>query len=302
MISSDDLRFFVALAASNSLAAAARALNVTPPAVTQRLKSLEERLGLRLADRTGRQMTLTDEGDHLARNARQILDEIGELSDSLIARRAVVSGHLRVVAPMGFGRRYVAPAAAQFRKSYPAVTLSLMLSDRPARLDDSMWDLMLYIGQLRNSSLVAQVLAPNERLCCASPEYLARAGIPIHPKDLLQHTCVALRENDEDVTLWRFTPARRGKPVGIRIEPILSSNDGEVAHQWTLAGAGVTVRSEWHVADDIRTGRLVRVLDNWKLPSANVVALLGARHGRAARTSRFLKYLQRALSPVPWRR
>ena|SRR5258708_3987294 len=104
MISTDDLRFFVTLAASSSLAAAARALNVTPPAVTQRLRLIEERLGLHLVDRSGRRMVLTDEGDHLAERGRLILDEIGELADTLAARRAVVSGHLRVVAPLGFGR------------------------------------------------------------------------------------------------------------------------------------------------------------------------------------------------------
>jgi DNA-binding transcriptional LysR family regulator len=301
MISTDDLRFFVALASSDSLAAAARALNVTPPAVTQRLRLMEERLGLRLVDRSGRRMVLTDEGDHLASGARRILDEVGELADTLAARRAVVSGHLRVVAPLGFGRRYVAPAATRFRAMYPEVTLSLMLSDRPAQLADDAWDLMLYVGHLRNSSLITQYLAPNERFLCAAPEYLARAGVPRQPKDLLQHSCIALREYDEDVTMWRFIPAKRRKPIGIRIDPALSSNDGEVTHDWALAGAGVIMRSEWDVADDLRAGRLVRVLNDWKLPSANIVALLGARNGRSARTARFLQHLQTVLTPVPWR-
>ena len=301
MISTDDLRFFVALAASSSLAAAARALNVTPPAVTQRLQLMEERLGLRLVDRSGRRMVLTDEGDHLAGGARRILDEIGELADTLAARRAVVSGHLRVVAPLGFGRRYVAPAVARFRTLYPGVTLSLMLFDRPAQLAEDAWDLMLYVGQLRNSSLITQFLAPNERFLCAAPEYLARAGTPRQPRDLLKHNCIVLRENDEDVTMWRFNPVQRGKIVGIRIEPTLSSNDGEVTHAWALAGAGVIMRSEWDVADDLRAGRLVRILDGWNLPSANIVALLGARYGRSARTARFLEYLHTMLTPVPWR-
>jgi DNA-binding transcriptional LysR family regulator len=301
MISTDDLEFFVMLAASNSLAATARALNVTPPAVTQRLRLMEERLGLRLVDRSGRRMVLTDEGDHLASGGRRILDEIGELADTLAARRAVVSGHLRVVAPLGFGRRYVAPAAAQFRIMYPAVTLSLMLFDRPAQLADDAWDLMLYVGRLRNSSLITQYLAPNERFLCAAPEYLARAGVPTQPKDLLKHNCIALRENDEDVTMWRFTSARRAKPIGLRIDPTLSSNDGEVTHDWALAGAGVIIRSEWDVADDLRANRLVRVLKDWRLPSANIVALLGTRNGRSARTARFLELLHTILTPVPWR-
>src|SRR6202166_4197040 len=238
MISTDDLRFFVTLAASSSLAAAARALNVTPPAVTQRLRLMEERLGLRLVDRSGRRMVLTDEGDHLASGGRRILDEIGELADTLATRRGVVSGHLRVVAPLGFGRRYAASAATRFRAMYPEVTLSLMLFDRPAQLADDAWDLMLYVGHLRNSSLITQYLAPNERFVCAAPEYLARAGFPCHPRDLLKHNCIALRENDEDVTMWRFNSAQRGKSVGIRIHPTLSCNDGEVTHDWALAGAG----------------------------------------------------------------
>ena len=246
-------------------------------------------------------MVLTDEGDHLVVSAQHILEEIGDLADTLSARRAVVSGHLRVVAPLGFGRRYVAPAVARFRVMHPEVTLSLLLSDRPARLGDDAWDLMIYVGHLENSSLIAQTLALNERFLCAAPEYLARAGTPATPKDLPQHKCIALRENDEDVTMWRLTAAKGGKPIAIRIEPALSSNDGEVIRTWALAGAGVIMRSEWDVADDLRAGRLVRVLDQWRLPPANVVVLLGARHGRSARTVRFLEYLHTVLTPIPWR-
>jgi hypothetical protein len=101
--------------------------------------------------------------------------------------------------------------------------------------------------------------------------------------------------------MWRFNPVQRGKTVGIRIEPTLSSNDGEVTHAWALAGAGLIMRSEWDVADDLRAGRLVRVLNDWNLPSANIVALLGARHGGSARTARFLEHLHAMLTPVPWR-
>jgi DNA-binding transcriptional LysR family regulator len=246
-------------------------------------------------------MVLTDEGNHLADRGRLILAEIGELADTLAARRTVVSGHLRIVAPLGFGRRYVTPVVGQFRTMYPEVTLSLMLADRPAQLANDASDLMLYVGQLRNSSRVARYLAPNERFLCASPEYLGRAGVPSEPIDLLKHDCIALRENDEDVTMWRFNSIQRGRPVGIRVEPILSSNDGEVTHAWALAGAGLIIRSEWDVAEDLRAGRLVRVLQDWKLPPANIVALLGTRHGRSARTVRFLEHLHAMLTPVPWR-
>jgi DNA-binding transcriptional LysR family regulator len=302
MLSTDDLKFVVALAVSNSLAATARVLNVTPPAVTQRLRSMEKRLGLHLVDRSGRRMVLTNEGEHLVIGARQILEQLGELTDGLSAHRSLVSGHLRVVAPLGFGRKYVAPEVARFHATHPEVTVRLMLSDRPARLEDDACDLLIYVGQLRNSSLITKRLAPNERFVCAAPEYLARVGVPKQPSDLLKHDCIALRENDEDVTMWRFTPANREKTIGVRIEPSLSSNDGEVIRAWALAGAGVIVRSEWDVADDLGAGRLVRVLDKWRLPPANIVALLSTRSRRSARTTMFLNHLQAVLTPTPWRK
>jgi len=112
--------------------------------------------------------------------------------------------------------------------------------------------------------------------------------------------CIALRENDEDVTLWRF---KRGKDsvTQVRIEPRLASNDGDVTRQWAIAGHGVIVRSEWSVAEDLRAGRLVRLLGDYRMPPADIVAFVGPQGGRSARTTRFLQYLRAALSPVPWR-
>jgi DNA-binding transcriptional LysR family regulator len=136
MISTEDLHFFIVLASAVSLADAARKLDVTPPAVTQRLRLLENRLGMRLIDRSGRRMVLTDEGELLAVRGRRICDDMGNLSDTLASRRGTVAGHLRVIAPLGFGQRYVAPAIAEFRGLYPEVSASLMLSDRPARISD----------------------------------------------------------------------------------------------------------------------------------------------------------------------
>ena len=113
-------------------------------------------------------------------------------------------------------------------------------------------------------------------------------------------SCIALRENDEDVTLWRFARGT-GAPTQVRIEPRLSSNDGDVVREWAVAGHGVIARSEWSVADDVRAGRLVRLLTDWSMPSADVVAFVGPRRGRSARTTRFVEHLRAAMTPVPWR-
>lgn len=300
VISTEDLQFFITLTAAASLADAARKLDVTPPAVTQRLHLLEKRLGMRLIDRSGRRMVLTDEGELLAVHARRICDDIGNLSDTLASRRGTVAGHLRVIAPLGFGQRYVAPVIAKFRSLYPEVTASLMLSDRPTHASDDTWDLMVHIGELRDSTLVSRRLAPNRRILCAAPRYLALRGEPRRPDELRAHDCIALRENDEDVTMWRFMPKHHGTPANVRIEPCLTSNDGGTVRDWALAGLGIIARSEWDVAEHLQAGRLVPLLDEWQLPDADVVALISSRHGRSLRATRFIDQLHSSLSQVLW--
>lgn len=301
MISLDDLRFFVALPGSASLAAVARTLNITPSAVTQRLRSMEQRLGVRLADRSGGRLALTDEGLLLAEHARRVVNDIGQIADLLAERRGVVSGHLRILAPFGFGRRYIAPEVATFRTAFPNVGIDLMLSDRPFHFRDEIWDVLIYIGELRDSALIGRTLAPNARFLCASPDYVNSHGMPMTPEDLASHSCIALKENDESITHWRLVSKCDGRAVSVRIHPILTTNDGGVARSWALAGMGIVMRSEWDVAEDLAAGRLVAVLPGWRLPSANVVALIHASHGRSARTRQFIEHLQDALQPVPWR-
>ena len=272
MISTEDLRFFTIVSNVASLAAAARALNVTPPAVTQRLRVLEKRLGVRLVDRSGRRNALTDEGALLAEHAARVLGDIDQVADALAARRGVVSGHLRILAPLGFGRRYVAPVVTAFHAQFPDVQVDLMLSDRPFQFREDTWDVLVYIGELRDSQLVMRTLAPNKRFLCASPTYIAQCGMPARPEDLSNHACIVLRENDEDITLWRLTHTHRRKTLSIRIRPALTTNDGGVAREWALGGAGIVMRSEWDVADDLARGTLVEVLRDWRLPQADVVA------------------------------
>ncbi|MCU0646851.1 MAG: LysR family transcriptional regulator [Gemmatimonadaceae bacterium] len=300
MLQRSDLDFFATLAHAVSLAAAARELNVTPSAVTQRLQELERRVGVRLIDRSSRRLLLTDEGELLAARGRDISSALAALGDELAARRDVVTGHLRVLAPLGFGRAHVAPVLGAFAAEHPDVTVELSLSDRLGRVPETAWDLAIHIGARRDVSLAVRRLAPNDRVLCAAPSYLAHAGVPETPKQLHTHRCIALRENDEDVTLWRFT-SPGGSVSQVRIDPAMATNDGDVVRAWALAGRGIAMRSEWSIADDLRSGRLLRVLPEHRLPSADVVALIGPRRGRSARTARFLATLVDPLTPVPWR-
>jgi DNA-binding transcriptional LysR family regulator len=122
----------------------------------------------------------------------------------------------------------------------------------------------------------------------------------LHPDDLRRHVCGVIREDEKDVSLWRFTLAQSESPT-VRIRPAFASNDGDVVTAWALAGLGIVERSEWAVADDLRTGRLIEVLPDWRLADADVVALLGPREGRAVRVDHFVDTLREALTPTPWR-
>jgi DNA-binding transcriptional LysR family regulator len=298
MLNADDLHFFVAVTQSPSLAAAARRLNVTPPAVTQRLRSLELRLGVQLIDRSTH--TMTDEGELLAEQSKLIVDQIEEIGELLAERRGTVAGHLRISAPSGFGRAYIVPTVDTFLELHPKVRITLELSDNPIGLKPDAWDVVVHIGELKSSPLQMVRLSPNRRIICASPAYLARRGTPMAPADLLQHDCLGLRENDEDVSLWRLTESS-GATETVRVNPIFWSNDGEAIRSLAVNGKGIILRSEWDVASQIASGALVEILPGWSAPDAPVVALVGPRNFRAARTRNFVSLLRRTLNPTPWR-
>ncbi|OBQ74210.1 LysR family transcriptional regulator [Mesorhizobium erdmanii] len=300
MISTDDLTFFHVVATAPSLAEAARRLDVTPPAVTQRLRALEGRVGVKLIERTSRGLSLTDEGELVASEGATIIAAVDDLSERLASRTSQVRGHLRVAAPYGFGRRYIAPIVQEFASKHPAVSVTLELFESPIRQMSESWDIVVHIGSLPESDRPVTTLAPNQRVLCASPGYL-RHSLPIlKPGELVLHRCLALRENNEDVTLWRFAHSKHGNTT-VRVKPSMSSNDGEIVRDWALAGLGVMVRSEWDVADDLAAGRLQAILPYWSSPQADVVALLHARHGRSSRTNKFLQALRDSLNPPPWR-
>lgn len=301
MFTLDDVRFFQILVKAGSMVAAARELNVTPPAITQRLQQIESKYGIRLVDRSTRRMQLTDEGELLYEKGAVICAEADALLDLLAARSGAVTGHLRVSAPFGFGRRYLAPLVADFHARHPSLKISLSLADSPTLHDAGTADVMFHIGELHDSSMVRYKIAPNRRLLCASPRYVRRKGMPSAPEELAEHECITLRENNEDVGLWKFVRGKASRHV--RINPVLVSNDGDIVRQWAIHGQGIIVRSEWDVADAFKSGQLVHLLPEWELAPADVVALVPQRKGMSARVKAFIAFVNEHFSPQPpWRR
>lgn len=295
-----------ALDSCGSLAGAARLLDLTPPALTVRLRRLEVLLGVHLAVRGARGITFTDEGRRLLDKAVDVLERIEAIPEHVGGEASAMTGRLRVAAPLGFGRTHMAPIVRDLHLAHPSLTIALHLADHPLR-EAADHDVVIHIGAMKDSSWVAHHLAANERMLCASPDLAQRLADKFnHPSQLQEVVCLCLKENDEDVTRWRFTQARAGsaKPrevVNIRVAGPLTSNDGAVVTQWAVDGMGVLVRSEWEAAPLVAQGKLVRLLPDWRLDDAPVLALTPTRTGASARLRTFIEACKTALQPLPWR-
>ncbi|NMG73664.1 LysR family transcriptional regulator [Aromatoleum diolicum] len=289
-----ELAFFCLLVKMGSLAATAREMNLTPPAVTKRLAQLEERLGVRLLNRTTRRLSLTNEGEVYFTHAQRILGDIAEMESRISGSRAVPKGLLRVNAPLGFGRSYIGPAVSRFTKRYPDVEVQLQLTDRPVSLPDEAIDVAIRFGEIPDSRLIAKKIASNRRLLCASPVYLRSHGRPEVPADLNRHECIVLRQNESAYGMWRLSRGKQNDTVKVRGK--LSTNDGEVALNWALDGHGILMRAEWDVAKYLRSGRLERVLPDYDTPAADIYAVYLERLNLSAKVSFFIEHLRDYLS------
>jgi LysR family transcriptional regulator, transcriptional activator for dmlA len=288
-----DLGFFSTLAASGSLSAAARELGLTAAAVSKRLTQMEARAGVPLVNRTTRRMMLTPEGELYLAHARRILDEIDELAELLGSAKKSPKGLLRVNATLGFGRSHVAPAISRFVARHPQVAVQLQLSVAPPPLTDDTFDVCIRFGEPPDTRVIARRLAPNRRVLCAAPAYLAAHGIPVAPHDLTRHNCIGIRQGDEAYGVWRLTTGRGAarKTEAVRIKGNLTTNDGEIAVKWALEGHGILMRAQWDIEDYLADGRLVAVLPEHETPNADIYAVYSQRHQMSARIRAFVEFI-----------
>jgi len=293
-----DLGFFSALASAGSLSAAARELGVTTPAVSKHLAQMESRLGTSLVNRTTRRMSLTPEGELYLEHARRILGEIDGMEEVLGVGKATPKGLLRVNATLGFGRSHVAPLISRFVRKYPEVEVQLQLSVNPPALTEDSFDVCIRFGAPPDSRVIARRIAPNRRLLCASPAYLARRGTPRSPHDLVNHNCIGIRQGEEAYGVWRLSSGR-GKSSSveaIKTRGNLTTNDGEIAVNWALDGHGILMRAEWDIERYLKNGRLVQVLPQFSTPDADIHAVYPQRHQLASRVRAFVDFVALSLS------
>ena len=271
------LESFVAVAIKGTLTAAALAEGVAPAVIGRRIDALEERLGVKLLVRTTRRITLTHEGSAFLEDCQRVLADMAGAEAAVSAGGVRASGHLRITAPAGFGRRHVAPLVPAFLAEHPDVSVSLNLSDRIVDIVNEGYDCAIRVGDMPDSSLVSVRLADNRRLCVAAPAYLQRAGIPRHPSELVRHECLTLSSEASQTRGWAFRVD--GELTHLRPRGRLDCSDGQVLHGWCLAGLGIAWRSTWEVAADVSAGRLQVVLEDFSAPPNGIYAVFAhAKH------------------------
>jgi DNA-binding transcriptional LysR family regulator len=300
------LESFVSVATRGSLTAAAIAEGVAPAIMGRRLDALEERLGVKLLVRTTRRITLTHEGSAFLEDCQRLLTDFANAEASVSAGGVKASGHLRITAPAGFGRRHVAPLIPRFRELHRDVTISLNLSDRVVDIAGEGYDCAVRVGDMPDSSLVSVRMADNRRLCVATPKYLRQHGTPQTPNDLSKFDCLVLSSDASQTRGWAFKVPKvqdKADPKGEASEVIhfkpngpMDCSDGQVLHDWCLSGYGIAWRSTWEVDAEIKAGRLVAVLEEFAAPPNGIYAVFPQRKHLPLRVRLWVDYLKHTYS------
>jgi len=294
-----DIALFLRVLDTGSISAAARSLDLSPALASQRLKRLEDALGVRLLHRTTRRLHPTPEGLRLAGEGRALVEALNGLAGSLRESGGqAVGGTLRVTMSASFGRQHVSPRLPRFLAAHPGLQLSVHMSDQQVDLVREGFDLAIRIGDLDDSQLVGRQIAANPRVLVAAPDYLARRGTPSHPDDLDAHDCLVLVGSRGRQDRWQLLD-NAGNDTTIAVTGPLESNLGEVLRDAALEGAGIAMHAMWHVAGDLQAGRLVRVLPDHAPPETGIHAVMPDRIFVPPRTRAFVAFLQAEFDATP---
>ncbi|MBX4743575.1 LysR family transcriptional regulator [Klebsiella pneumoniae] len=285
----NDLRVFMLVARRAGFAAAAEELGVSPAFVSKRVSLLEQTLNVMLLHRTTRRVIITEEGERIYEWAQRILQDVDEMMDELSDVRQVPQGTLRIISSFGFGRRVVAPALSALALQYPQLELRFDVQDRLVDLVNEGVDLDIRVGDDIAPNLIARQLAANHRVLCASPQFLARHASPKQLSDLAALPCLVIKERDHPFGVWQLH-SKEGQHA-IKVTGPLSSNHGEIVHQWCLDGQGIALRSWWDVRENIASGHLVQVLPDYWQP-ANVWAVYVSRLATSAKIRTTVEFLR----------
>jgi DNA-binding transcriptional LysR family regulator len=297
MDKTQEMASFVAVVEAGSFVGAADALGLSKAAVSRQVGELERRLGTRLLHRTTRRLSLTDDGQLFHARAKEVLAAIEEAESEITSRSGEPSGLLRINAPLTFGVLHLAPLWGRFADAHPKVSLEIDLSDRIVDLVEEGYDLAVRITNLPSSQLVSRQLAKSRMVLCASPDYLARHGIPAHPRDLAAHRVISYSywsTRDE----WSFTGP--DGEVRVRTQPRIHANNGDTCRAAALDHQGIILQPDFLVGDDLRQGTLVELLPDYASLTIGIHAVYPTRKYLPIKTRRMVDFLVGSFATPPW--
>ena len=290
-----DLEIFARVARTGNMSAAGREMSLSPAVVSKRVSLLEERLGARLFQRTTRQLTLTEVGEGFFKRVVDVLSLIEEAEDFVSRRNTKPRGVLKITAPTSFSRQHIAPHLPKFFEKYPEIEVDIHLSDNFVDIIRNGYDLALRIGELKDSSLVARKLAPDNRVICAAPKYLKERGTPKRLSDLEFHNCLSASAQE----VWRIDGPDGQK--SIKVKGNIRTNSSEFVREALLSGLGIGLRSTWDIADEIKNGALQVILPEYRGSAAvGIYAVYPCREFMPAKVNVFIEFLAELFGNEPY--
>lgn len=285
----EDLHVFLTITYTKSFSKAAQEMGVSPAYISKRIKILEKDLGIKLFHRDTRNLTLTDDGKNIAKRVIQVMDSMDTLlAEANIPKKEIV-GCINICTSFGFGINHVSKAISQLSLLYPQLNIKLHLTDQEIDLANNGFHLEIKVGDLIQERNRARKLTDNDRILCASPEYLQRYGTPTKLQDLESHNCLFIQEKNSSFGLWNLE--KEGVVYPVRIKSHLATNCGTVAMQWSLDAQGIMLRSWWDVHSHIQNGTLINVLPEYK-QSANIWAVYPDRISESEKMHRCIDFLE----------
>ncbi len=293
----EDMQSFVRVVEAGSISAAAERMGIAKSAVSRRLSDLEGRLGVQLLRRTTRRLNLTDTGRSFYDRCVRILEDVEEAENAVSQEHGTLRGRLRVAVPLTFGLLHLGPAIRDFSRAHPQVEFDLDFNDRQVDLLAEGFDLALRIAELEDSSLIARRLASIRMLACASPDYLARAGTPQHPEELVEHACLTYSLLREPET-WRYHHG--GQDGAVRVQSRLRANNGDFLRQAAEAGQGIVLQPTFITYRSLAEGRLVPILTECEWPGVPAYAVYPQTRHLSRRVRAFVDFLAERFAGVPY--
>lgn len=281
---------FMEVSSRGSFAAAAEIQGVSPVMIGRRITQLEKRLGGTLFHRSTRKLSLTPQGEAFLVHCHNITTRLAAAENLITNGRNHASGHLIVSTPTTFGRRHVAPHLPKFMDTHPDVKISLNLSDQVFDLVRNGYELGIRLGVVTDPNLVPIRLSSNPVAVCGTPAYFDKYGVPRSPEELGQHNCLVFSEHGGQQRGWRFQSGDR--QFTVKVNGSLSCNDGRMLTKWACDGLGLSWCSKWEVASELASGKLLTVLDDYMIPSYDIMAVYPAQSPLPAKIALFVDWLK----------